>query len=178
MVFRQSHRPVVPPAERLLLRARRFIQISKFGKAAALLAELANQVETAGRPKAAAELHARAAYCYVEGGIASAALAETSFALASFQEAGLTERLGRFQGNMLRKMQSHAMQAGVDALHAQFGTGEGEINPESHAAAAGKQLILPAACPECGAPVHSAEIEWIDERSAECAYCGAIFGAQ
>lgn len=177
MVFRQSHRPVPPPAQRMLVRARRFIQISRFGKAAALLAELANQVEMAGRPKAAAELHARAAYCYIEAGIGSAALAESEFALVSFQQAGLAERFVRFQGNILRKMQAYGMQAGVDALRARFGA-EAAVNPQSQAVTQGKPLILPAACPQCGAPVRSDEIEWIDARSGECAYCGAIIEAQ
>jgi hypothetical protein len=178
MVFRRSNRPVPPPAQRALARARRFLQIGRFGKAAALLAELANQVETAGRPKAAAELHARAAYCYIEAGIASAALAESEFALVSFQQAGLAERFARFYGNIARKMQAHGMQDGAGALRARFGA-ETSLNlPGPQAVTQGKPLILPAACPQCGAPARSDEIEWIDARSAECAYCGAIIAAQ
>lgn len=37
---------------------------------------------------------------------------------------------------------------------------------------------LPTACPSCGAPLHPAEIEWVDEKSAECAFCGAIIRAE
>lgn len=33
---------------------------------------------------------------------------------------------------------------------------------------------LPADCPRCGAPVRSDEVEWIDDTSVECAYCGGV----
>jgi hypothetical protein len=32
--------------------------------------------------------------------------------------------------------------------------------------------ILPTNCPKCGAPLHTDEIEWTDEITAECPYCG------
>jgi hypothetical protein len=179
MVFRQfRRRPLLSPAERSLQRVQRLILVGRFGQAAALLAGLANQVETAGRPRAAAELHARAAHCYVEGGIASAALAEASSALLSFKGAGMSGRFTRFDANITRKMQAHGMQAGVEALRAQFGAEEIEFKPELQAAAPGRRLILPAACPQCGAPVRGDEVEWIDEHSVECAYCGAVIEAQ
>lgn len=32
---------------------------------------------------------------------------------------------------------------------------------------------LPAHCPSCGAVVRTGEVEWPDENTAECAYCGS-----
>jgi len=32
---------------------------------------------------------------------------------------------------------------------------------------------LPSNCSGCGAPVHSDEVEWIDQKTAECVYCGS-----
>lgn len=174
MAFRPFRRSIVQPAERAMLRARRFIQIGQFGKAAALLAELADQVNAAGRYKAAAELHARAAHCYVEAGIASAAQAEAEFALAFFQQAGLPGRMAHFQQAITRRLQAHGLQAVADALQARFGVQEAPAQP----AVLNPRRILPAACPQCGAPLRRDEMEWIDERSGECAYCGAVIEAQ
>jgi hypothetical protein len=170
MAFRSFRRSIPQPVERAMLRARRFIGIGQFGKAAALLAELAGQMDIAARPKAAAELHARAAHCYVGAGIASAALAESEMALNGFNQAGLPERAAHFQRTITQRMQAHGMQAGAEALLARFGTPPALVP----AALPNQHLFLPTACPQCGAPLHRDEIEWIDERSGECAYCGAV----
>ena len=36
-----------------------------------------------------------------------------------------------------------------------------------------KRPVLPARCPSCGAGVRPDEVEWLDEATAECAYCGS-----
>lgn len=36
-----------------------------------------------------------------------------------------------------------------------------------------KRPVLPAHCPSCGGTVRSDEIEWIDNITAECDYCGS-----
>jgi hypothetical protein len=32
--------------------------------------------------------------------------------------------------------------------------------------------VLPTNCPSCGGPVLLKEVEWLDDITAECAYCG------
>jgi len=36
-----------------------------------------------------------------------------------------------------------------------------------------KQPILSTHCPSCGAPLRPDEVEWLDEVTAECGYCGS-----
>jgi hypothetical protein len=36
---------------------------------------------------------------------------------------------------------------------------------------------LPGQCPSCGAPVRPNEVEWFDETTAACAYCGSVLQA-
>ena len=36
-----------------------------------------------------------------------------------------------------------------------------------------KRPVLPTHCPSCGAAVRPDEVEWMDEVTAECAYCGS-----
>ncbi len=40
-------------------------------------------------------------------------------------------------------------------------------------AASTKKPILPTHCPSCGAAVKPDEVEWLDEITAECGYCGS-----
>jgi hypothetical protein len=35
-------------------------------------------------------------------------------------------------------------------------------------------MLLPTQCPSCGAAVHPEEVEWVDEFTAECSYCGNL----
>lgn len=35
---------------------------------------------------------------------------------------------------------------------------------------------LPAHCPSCGAIIQSDEVDWLNEVTAECGYCGSSFG--
>ena len=36
-----------------------------------------------------------------------------------------------------------------------------------------KRPVLPTHCPSCGASVRPDEVEWLDDVTAECAYCGS-----
>ena len=36
-----------------------------------------------------------------------------------------------------------------------------------------KRALLPTRCPSCGAPLQQDEVEWLDEVTAECGYCGS-----
>jgi hypothetical protein len=36
-----------------------------------------------------------------------------------------------------------------------------------------KRPVLPTRCPSCGAGVRPDEVEWLDDATAECAYCGS-----
>jgi hypothetical protein len=41
-----------------------------------------------------------------------------------------------------------------------------------------KRPVLPTHCPSCGAMVRPDETEWLDDITAECAYCGSPLRAQ
>lgn len=35
-----------------------------------------------------------------------------------------------------------------------------------------RRALLPTACPSCGGPLFSNEVDWVDETTAQCPYCG------
>lgn len=41
-----------------------------------------------------------------------------------------------------------------------------------------RRPLLPTRCPACGGPVDPREVEWADEQTAECVYCGSLIRAQ
>ncbi len=44
---------------------------------------------------------------------------------------------------------------------------------ESPIAAGMKRADIPTHCPSCGGPARPEEVEWLDDATAECAYCGS-----
>jgi hypothetical protein len=44
---------------------------------------------------------------------------------------------------------------------------------EAEQAAPAKKPVLPTHCPSCGGALRPDEVEWLDEATAECAYCGS-----
>ena len=49
-----------------------------------------------------------------------------------------------------------------------------EILPKTFSAEPlSKHPVLPTHCPSCGAPLRPDEVEWLDEVTAECGYCGS-----
>ncbi len=43
---------------------------------------------------------------------------------------------------------------------------------------ASKPPRLPLRCPSCGGPVDPRDVEWVDEGTAECNYCGSMIRAE
>ncbi len=173
MGFGRFRRPLPrqSPIEQALVQARRQIRAGHFARAGMILSELAREAEVLERPKIAAELHCRAAHCFIDGGAEPSGLSEARAALRVFRNLGLTERYARFLGNILRKLQAHGMTHGIGMLRAEF---DGVEVPQPAQVAPARSLRLPEACTQCGAPLRSDEVEWIDAYSVECNYCGAV----
>jgi hypothetical protein len=36
------------------------------------------------------------------------------------------------------------------------------------------RVQLPTNCPSCGAPIRSDQVDWVDQATAECPYCGSL----
>jgi len=175
MTFRSFRRPVShndsSAAEGALRRARWMIQTGRFAQAGQILAQQAREAEAFGRVRVAGELHSRAAFCLIEGSIEPAGLSESQAALRVFSNQGSLERYARFFFNIITKLRARGMLNAVGVLQSEFGGMDVTHPAEAQPAVT---LRLPKACPQCSAPMQSAEVEWIDSASAECAYCGAV----
>jgi hypothetical protein len=57
----------------------------------------------------------------------------------------------------------------------------GKIPPALHrpgTSAEKPKPILPIHCPGCDGPIRSDEVEWADDATAECPYCGSAVRAE
>jgi hypothetical protein len=153
--------------------------------AAPLFAQLAAQMEAANHPRRAANLHARAAHAFADSQAGQAALGQARSALNLFISSGMVARTPVFFANITRKLNNHGMQNAAHALQQEYG-GRLQAGPlrrrqgavAGAAPAAPRHGSLPTSCPKCGAPVHGAEANWVDNNTAECDYCGALIRAE
>jgi hypothetical protein len=91
-----------------------------------------------------------------------------------FLQFQMLERAPRFYANIERKLRARNMPDAANSLQTEFGKQIGSLpQPPAQPQAPGQQR-LPSTCSQCGAPVRGDEIEWINQYSAECIYCGSI----
>jgi len=155
----------------VLAKANQLVSTNDSANAAPLYTELARELDSS-RPRAAANLHARAAHAYADSGNEPLALAQARTALTLFIQYRMINRTGVFFANITRKLNNKGMKNSANALLNEFGNRVGTLPPQA-AQASAKRGTLPTNCPKCGAPVHSDEAAWIDNQTAECDYCGA-----
>lgn len=157
-----------------LAKANRLVANGQPGEAAPLYARLAQEMERSSHPRRAANLYALAAHAYADSADESNALAHARLALNLFIQYQVVERTPRFFANITRKIRNRGMAPAAEALQKEFGDRVGPLPAGGPPARQPQRGHLPPACPQCGAPLRSDEVEWIDARSVECVYCGLV----
>jgi hypothetical protein len=146
-------------------------------EAALIFSRLAGEMEGAGYPVRAANLHAQAAHAFADARDGARALEQARTALRMFIQLKMDRRAAVFLHNISQKLRRSGMVPAADALLLEFEKGLPPVSAPQMAADPHRGR-LPAACPKCGGPVRSDEVDWVDSASAECVYCGAILQAE
>jgi hypothetical protein len=120
-----------------------------------------------------------APFLYVEAGRASILNGQTKTGVDHLRR-GLTMLAS--QGRMLRvrrighrvvdELNARGLAAEAQEISALVNANLPQEIPAREAAPA-KRPILPTHCPSCGAAVRPDEVEWLDDVTAECDYCGS-----
>ncbi len=151
----------------------------------------ANQMMANGDYKNAAEsFHAlamgaeerfphRAPFLYVEAGRAAILSGETKTGIADLRR-GLTllatqQRFTRMQmlgQRIVNELQARGLNAEAEEI-SNLLNGNLPAVPTVETAVPQKRPVLPTHCPACGAAVKPDEVEWLDDITAECSYCGS-----
>ncbi|MGC1378362.1 MAG: hypothetical protein WA821_19170 [Anaerolineales bacterium] len=160
----------------LLVNANQVLTAGKPAEAAPLFTQLAVELEKQQHPRRAANVYARAAHAFADAQNETAALAQARKALTLFLQYRMVQRSPVFFANILRKMKAHNMNNAASAIQKEYGGQIGVAPVESQAAPSARRGVLPTQCPKCGAPV-GADVNWVDERTAECDYCGTLLRA-
>jgi hypothetical protein len=158
----------------ILSRANRQVASKKPGEAARLFAQLAQEMEATDHQRRAANFHALAAHSFADARDEKRALMHAQSALTLFIEYQMVRRIGRFYPIIMEKFLAYNMTQAVAMLQNEFGEKIGAMPATTATTEPGKKDRLPTTCPKCGAPVHNTDVNWIDDQSAECIYCGSV----
>lgn len=135
------------------------------------------------RFRRAGQLYAQAAHAALEGGDVAGALGHAEKAIAALLDEGDIQHAIRIVDRMGDELRGHGHEAEaqtlsqkLDARLAEKGIDADAVRARSAARRAPKRE-LPAQCDACLGPVRPDDVEWIDETSAVCAYCGSVLKA-
>jgi hypothetical protein len=179
-IFRRFHNrqnwPTNLPPEQIeaAVKANRLLTAGQPGEAAVIFARIAQEMEDSQHPRLAVNLHARAAHAYADSKNETSALIQARVALSLFIQYKMVNRTQQFYTNITNKLTQRGMSKEVEILNREFGKVVGELPTQFSQGRMELHRTLPPACTQCGAPLRSDEVEWIDDQTVECGYCGAL----
>ena len=141
----------------------------EYGRAGELFEKLAETASARGGP--------RAAVFYLKAGQARILAEQTALGLP-FIKRGLEilvereqfARLKQTGPRIVAELGAHGLRKEALEIATWLKT---VMGPEHAGVSLLQRPALPSHCPSCGAGVRPDEVEWLDEVTAECAYCGS-----
>jgi len=159
------------PALRALRQAHRLMETGQYAQAYPILKRLADGAAERGMLVRAAQLYLQAGHARLKMGSGSDAAALARQAIETLVRAGRAERANALLARAIQALKDAGYHDEAVGLRAEVAalTGESRVPAPSV-----RRGVLPTKCPSCNGPVRPDEVEWIDERTAECAYCGSV----
>ncbi len=173
-MIRRAARPDVPP---MLQRAHELMATGNYPAAAEAFEQLARGAETRQHPKTG-QLYLQAGRARILAGQKNVGFAHLKRGLGLM--AAHPVQLQRAGERVVDELKDHGMTAEAQEIAKWLKTSlpvQSEARGGATAAATpspqGKKPILPATCPSCGGVVRADEVDWLDEITAECDWCGS-----
>jgi hypothetical protein len=156
----------VPP---ILQEANFAFDKGEYGRAGELFEKIAETAAARDGP--------RAPLFYLQAGRARILAGQTALGMPSLKR-GLEllaqreqfSRLYQAATRIIAELNQHGLQKEAAEISARLKT---VLPSEPSTISLSKRPVLPTHCPSCGAAVRPDEVEWLDEVTAECAYCGS-----
>ena len=179
-MFRRARRfmrgapvPAAPPA---LRNAHRLMESGNYPEASLAFYDLARKAED--------RFPERAPILYVEAGRAAVLSGDNKKGVIHFRSAltllGTQQRYHRLHNvgrRIVDELRERGLNAEADEVESVLRNND-QASAEKEAPAPQKRAILPTHCPSCGAAVRPDDVEWLDEVTAECDYCGSPVRAE
>lgn len=169
-MFRRERRkgfaPDIPP---ILQEANIAFEKGEYGRAAERYDRLARVADARGGPRAPLLL-LQAGRARVYAGQAVLGLPSIKRGLELLAERGQLPRVHQAGMRTVAELKERGLEDEATNIEIYLGT----ILPKTFVAEpVAERPTLPTHCPSCGAPLGPDEVEWLDEVTVECGYCGS-----
>ena len=164
--IRKSLAQEVPP---ILQEANFAFSKGEYGRAAELFEKIARVADGRNGPRAPL-FHLQAGRARVLAGQTGLGLPSLKRGLEILAQHKQFQRLHQFGTRTIDELTQHGHKNEATEIEAWLKSVLPEI-PLSEATA--KKTVLPTHCPSCGAPLRPDEVEWLDDVTGECGYCGS-----
>lgn len=166
--IRRMGTPAIPPQ---LLRANQWMANGDYENAASAYKELARRAEELF-PQRAPFLYIEAGRAAILSGQTKPGVADLRRGLTLFASQGRNHRMQAIGQRVIDELKTHSLNSEAEEISLLIhGNLPQEIQTKQPVA--GQRPILPTHCPSCGAVVKADDVEWLDEVTAECDYCGS-----
>lgn len=164
--IRKSLAQEVPP---ILQEANFVFSKGEYGRAAELYEQIARTAEGRGGPRAPL-FHLQAGRSRLRAGQTALAFPSLKRGLELFAQRGQPQKLHRFGAEAAAELRQQGAAGEAAEIEAWL---KSALPPLPAADAPAKRPPIPTHCPSCGAPLRPDEVDWLDEVTAECGYCGS-----
>jgi hypothetical protein len=141
----------------------------EYGRTGELFEKMAETAAARGGP--------RAPLFYLQAGRARILAGQTALGMPSLKrglqllaERGQLHRLHQAGQRVISELEERGLQREASEIEAWL---ENALPSRPSVIPEAKRPVLPTHCPSCGAAVRPEEVEWLDDATAECAYCGS-----
>jgi hypothetical protein len=172
MFRRQIRKTLAQEVPPILQEANFAFDKGEYGRAGELFERIAETAAARGGP--------RAPLFYLQAGRARVFAGQTTLGMPSLKrglellaQQGLFLRLRRARRQLINELHERGLAKEAEEIEAWTMPSEASTSETEAQVPPLKRPVLPTHCPSCGAAVRPDEVEWLDEVTAECAYCGS-----
>jgi hypothetical protein len=167
--MRKGFAPNIPP---ILQEANLAFDKGEYGRAAELFEQIAQGADARSGPRAPI-FHLQAGRSRIFAGQTSLGMPSLKRGLELLAQRKQFSRLHNTGQRVISEMKERGLTKEASEIETFLESMLPSMPMAEKQAPATKRPILPTHCPQCGAGLRPDEVEWLDESTAECAYCGS-----
>ena len=167
--LRKGFAPNIPP---ILQEANLAFDKGEYGRGAEIFEQIAQGADARGGPRAPL-FHLQAGRSRIYAGQTALGMPSLKRGLELLEQRKQFGRLHKAGQRVITELKERGLTNEAAEIETLLNSTPPSGPPIEEQTPSAKRPILPTHCPQCGAALRPDEVDWLDESTAECAYCGS-----